>query len=159
MYHPRPTYPNCRFAHIGKVIMKKAKFSQRNTKYIFLTRFSNITSAKDFRLQHSVKNIFTTFTIIFNFLWIFLYKILQNSKFFKENLSKTDSTIDELWVWKTHWWVFTSRYTIRGKGKTVCREPDTQSERIQSNTIGAQSRQQKKKEGLAKVIKYFQYTY
>ena len=36
--------------------MKKAKFSsQRNTKYIFLTRFSNITSAKDFRLEHSVK--------------------------------------------------------------------------------------------------------
>ena len=71
-FHPRPTYPNCRFAHIGKVIMKKAKFSQRNTKYIFLTRFSNITSAKDFRLQHSVfKNIFTTLTIKFNFLLIF----------------------------------------------------------------------------------------
>ena len=53
--------------------------------------------------------------------------------------------------------MFTSRYTIRGKGKTVCRTGYA----IRADTIqyNWSTRQQEKKEGLAKVIKYFQYTY
>ena len=53
--------------------------------------------------------------------------------------------------------MFTSRYTIRGKGKTVCRTGYA----IRADTIqyNWSTRQQERKEGLAKVIKYFQYTY
>ena len=112
-------------ARIGKAIMKKAKFfSRKQRKYIFLTRFSNITSAKDFSPHRTV---------------------FKSTKKYCPNGLFWDIMGDENTV-------IISRYITRGKGKTVCSRTGyaIRADTIQYNCSTGGSRE---KEGLAKVIK------